>query len=62
MRQACTQNPLMGGRGVGNLMESLVIDPLARALFELQPRDGDRLEVTGWTHVGGVATMTLTRR
>ena len=62
MRAACTQNPLMGGRGVGNLMESLVIDPLARALFDLQPRDGDRFEVTDWRHEGGVAAMTLTRR
>lgn len=61
MREACTRNPLMGGRGVGNLLESMVIDPLARALFDLAPQDGDRFEVTTWRQEAGVATMTVVR-
>ena len=35
-----------GGRGIGNVLESRLVNPLARALFEWDPSHGNRVQVT----------------
>ena len=44
---ACTADPDNGGRGIGNALESNLINPLARQLFEKDVQPGDRVRVTG---------------
>ncbi|HQZ86074.1 MAG TPA: AAA family ATPase [Actinomycetota bacterium] len=56
---ACCSRPLMGGRGIGNLVESQLVNPLARALFELDPRRGTSVQLTGWTMTNAVASIEL---
>ena len=41
----CTGDLANGGRGIGNRMESALINPLARALFELEEIGSKRVEV-----------------
>ncbi|MGB7983267.1 MAG: AAA family ATPase, partial [Candidatus Nanopelagicales bacterium] len=56
---ACTDEPLMGGRGIGNLIESLVTNPLARAMFDAHAFAGGTIRVTDWVHDSEVATIEL---
>ncbi|GAA0216828.1 AAA family ATPase [Saccharothrix mutabilis subsp. mutabilis] len=44
---ACTADPENGGRGIGNLLESNLVNPLARVLFDQDVQPGARVEVTG---------------
>ncbi|MCC6869690.1 MAG: ATP-dependent Clp protease ATP-binding subunit [Burkholderiales bacterium] len=44
LRELCTQDLANGGRGIGNRLESLFVNPLARAMFRI-PLDG-RTQVT----------------
>ena len=44
LRELCTQDLSNGGRGIGNQLESLFVNPLARALFRI-PLEG-RTQVT----------------
>jgi len=46
LRVACTKDPTFGGRGIGNQVEALLVNPLARALFDEQVRNGAEVSVT----------------
>ena len=56
---ACTERPLMGGRGIGNMVESLVTNPLARAMFAQGAPAGRAIRVVGWDRGSEVATIAL---
>ncbi|MCD2187853.1 AAA family ATPase [Actinomycetospora soli] len=45
LREWCTADLSRGGRGIGMALESLFINPLARALFERAPARGDAVTV-----------------
>ncbi len=57
--EACTAEPLMGGRGIGNHVENLVTNPLARALFDAGYTRGTTVRVIGWSVESDVATVDL---
>ncbi len=48
------------GRGIRNQLESHLLNPLARALFDLSAGDGDCFEITA-IDAGEVTTLTLAR-
>ncbi|NUT98735.1 MAG: ATP-dependent Clp protease ATP-binding subunit [Saccharothrix sp.] len=48
---ACTTDLENGGRGIGNLLESNLVNPLARVLFDEDVQPGARVLVTG-LHTG----------
>jgi energy-coupling factor transporter ATP-binding protein EcfA2 len=59
LREACTSDLSNGGRGIGNRLESVFVNPLARALFAL-PADGPRtVDVADLAEVDRVWTVTL---
>ncbi|MBS1185999.1 MAG: ATPase protein [Burkholderiaceae bacterium] len=55
----CTQDLSNGGRGIGNQLESVFINPLSRALFELDLDGKERLVVTGLSETDRVITLKL---
>ena len=50
---AALQNLSNGGRGVGNIVESMLINPLSRFLFDNRAAPGGRLTVRAIRSVGG---------
>jgi energy-coupling factor transporter ATP-binding protein EcfA2 len=62
LADACAANPTMGGRGIGNLVESLFVNPLARAVFDNEVARDSRVVVTRWGVVDGVAELDLERQ
>ena len=46
-----------GGRGVGNMVESMLIDPLSRYLFDRKVEAGDTLHAQYLEHTGGAWTL-----
>jgi hypothetical protein len=46
LRDWCTEDLTDGGRGIGNQLETLFINPLARALFPWEPVPGTTMTVT----------------
>ena len=57
--QRCVRDLGHGGRGIGNMLESAFINPLARALFEHQLEGRQRITVTGLAEQDKVITLTL---
>ena len=55
----CTQDLSNGGRGIGNMLESVFINPLSRALFEHSLEGMQTVAVTGITEVDKVVELTL---
>jgi ATP-dependent Clp protease ATP-binding subunit ClpB len=55
----CTRDMGNGGRGIGNMLESTFINPLARALFEHDLDGKQRITVTGLTEDDKVITLSL---
>lgn len=55
----CTRDLGHGGRGIGNMLESAFINPLARALFEHELEGRRQITVSGLTEVDKVITLTL---
>jgi hypothetical protein len=55
----CTRDLGHGGRGIGNMLESTFINPLARALFEHHLEGKRTLEVTGLTEADKVITLAI---
>ncbi|MCR3750260.1 AAA family ATPase [Lentzea californiensis] len=55
----CTADPDNGGRGIGNQLESVLINPLARLLFHEDAQPGDRVVITGVRAGDGTAGATL---
>jgi ATP-dependent Clp protease ATP-binding subunit ClpB len=48
-----------GGRGIGNMLESALVNPLARALFDLQPQPGSTIVITGVIRADEAYTLTI---
>ena len=62
LRKLCLADLSNGGRGIRNKVEVHLINPLARALFDLEPRPGERLcigSVRG--SAGGVTEVEVSR-
>ncbi len=57
--ERCTRDLSNGGRGIGNQLESVFINPLSRALFEQDIEGKQTLAVTGLTESDKVVTLTL---
>ncbi len=55
----CTHDLANGGRGVGNQLESVFINPLARALFALDLEGRERVSVKGISDVEKVITLNV---
>ena len=58
---AC-ENLDMGGRGIGNALERILVNPLSRGLFECGPKRGDTLEVTDISFEEQIWSLSLERR
>ena len=59
LRGHCLKDLSNGGRGVGNQLEAWFINPLARALFEVNPPEGATRNLASLTEKKGVPTITL---
>ena len=58
--ERCTSNLDNGGRGIGNQIEALFINPLARGLFELPEYGRNRVvEVAGFREEGGIPLLDV---
>lgn len=57
--ERCTRDLDHGGRGVGNQLESALINPLSRALFEHDLDGKQRVTITGLQEQDRVVTLTL---
>ena len=61
MAALCLADLSNGGRGIRNQVEVNLVNPLARALFELDPKQGDRILIDGLSSAGGITTLSLSR-
>lgn len=52
-------DPDNGGRGIGNLLEAHLINPLARALFDMSPEGRTEVRVTGFSEHNGIRSVKL---
>ena len=59
---ACTEDLSFGGRGIGNLIESLLVNPLARALFDDVPAPGETVTIVGIDTAATPPTLALLPR
>ena len=60
LRELCTKDLSNGGRGVGNQLESLFVNPLARAMFRFPLAGRTSLTVAGLAEDGNrIMTVTL---
>lgn len=57
--ERCTHDLSNGGRGIGNQLESVFINPLSRALFEQDLEGKERLVVQNITEKDKVITLSL---
>ncbi len=55
----CTANLDNGGRGIGNVLESALINPLGRELFDKERAPGSTIVVSGVSEVDGAYALTL---
>jgi hypothetical protein len=55
----CTADLSDGGRGIGNRLESGLINPLARTLFDQKLEGKSQVTVTGWVDRQGIIALTL---
>ncbi|MGH1591340.1 AAA family ATPase [Methylobacterium phyllosphaerae] len=60
LRAACLQDLSNGGRGIRNKVESLLVNPLARALFDADAAPGADLIIARLEVQDGVTNLTLT--
>ncbi|TXN20393.1 AAA family ATPase [Methylobacterium sp. WL9] len=59
LRDACLSDLSNGGRGIRNKVESLLVNPLARALFDTEAAAGARLAIATLRVEGGVTDLTF---
>jgi Cdc48 subfamily AAA family protein/ClpA/ClpB-like protein len=59
LREWCTGELDKGGRGIGMALESVFVNPLARALFDREPAAGERVVVAGVHRTGGIVELDL---
>ena len=55
----CLKDLSNGGRGIGNRLESVLINPLARALFDRREGEGDRVVVSDIQESTGVFSVVI---
>jgi ATP-dependent Clp protease ATP-binding subunit ClpA len=60
LRRHCLLNLSNGGRGIRNQIETHLMNPLARALFDADAVPGDQFVITA-IEPGYVTTLSLTR-
>jgi len=58
IRKHCIEDRSLGGRGIGNQVEALLVNPLARALFA-RPSTSSTVTVRDWFLEEGVARIEL---
>jgi hypothetical protein len=51
----------MGGRGIGNSLERVFINPLSRALFNVKAKEGETLKISGLERDNGIWSVGLER-
>ena len=61
LRRLCLADLSNGGRGIRNKVETHVLNPLARAVFDLAPAPGAALTVEAVQADGGVTTLVFAR-
>ena len=59
IRAHCIRDRSLGGRGIGNQVESAFVNPLARALFARGEATTSRIDVVGWQFADGIAHVEL---
>lgn len=59
LRSLATADLSFGGRGIGNVVESAFVNPLARALFARNARAGDKVSVCGLREGSGGPEVLL---
>ncbi len=59
LKNLCTQDLSNGGRGIGNRLETVFINPLARALFEMTDRSPGTITVVALTERDGIFEVAL---
>jgi hypothetical protein len=59
LNQICTSNLDNGGRGIGNMLESALINPLARELFNREQEPGSTVMITNVERADGTYTLTI---
>ena len=60
LRKLCLADLSNGGRGIRNKVEKHLINPLARALFDVNAMAGEKLQVEGVLS-GNVTTLSLVK-
>lgn len=55
----CTKDLGHGGRGIGNQLESMLINPLSRALFDINLQNKQRVLIEGLQELDKVVTLTV---
>ena len=55
----CTKDLSNGGRGIGNQLEAWLINPLARALFDQDVKEGTQITITDIEMQDDVPTARL---
>jgi ATP-dependent Clp protease ATP-binding subunit ClpA len=61
LEELCLGDLSNGGRGIRNQVEVHLINPLARALFALDPRPGDSITIADVAIERGMTTLTVDR-
>ena len=59
LSEFCLRDLSNGGRVIRNQVEVHLVNPLARALFALDPKPGARISITSLTHERGITALTL---
>ncbi len=57
----CLADLSNGGRGVRNQVEAHFVNPLARAVFALEPQPGERILVEQIAQVAGLTSLKVVR-
>lgn len=60
LRRHCLSDLSNGGRGIRNRVETHLLNPLARALFDTSAAPGDKFEITA-IESGAITTLSLSR-
>lgn len=59
LEEICLRDLSNGGRGIRNQVEVHLVNPLARALFALDPQPGTTVAITDVVNERGITTLTL---
>ena len=59
LAEQCLSDLTHGGRGIGNRLETVLINPLARALFDMEPQAGQTIEIERLSEEDGTFKVAL---